>query len=119
MADPASSASLRFQPSLQMPVQQQLHPVSSLHRHGVESLLGWLELRELNAAAQTCHAWSAAAGSMAPLAAVILPKRAAYLPMESVVCSSLARHLVQLCSLSTPLCNVSPQLLSLLAERLR
>jgi len=45
--------------------------MSTLHRHALESVLGFLKLRELHAAVRVCAEWRGAVGSMRPINATL------------------------------------------------
>ena len=90
-------------------------PAVRLYRHALESIFGFLSLRELAIVLAVSHSWAAAVASMRSIGAVILQQ-----PAKSVLCictSQLARHIGTLGSKAEP-CFLSLEVLCLASLRL-
>jgi len=95
--------------------------MSVLHRHALESVLGFLSLRELHGAVQVCAEWRRAVGTMRPINGALFPsfQFAAWLQKvdeTQPTAALLDRHVGTVGSATRPM-SVSPAELSALAIR--
>jgi hypothetical protein len=89
----------------------------ALYRHALESIFAFLPLSDLSRVLATSHEWTAAVGSMAPIASTCVLSASRRLNMLAVARSRLARHVRAIGVAGSRLASVNPRALDVLSLR--